>query len=315
MKLVREILDKHTLEFEDFNYYYVVIEEIEKNQAAHPDICIESCKALIEGVCKTMLERTDTTLSRKNINDFDFHKLYKNAVLKLDETLTKLVSEDENQFEIDFCNRFANFIQQLGEVRNKRSDISHGRAVPKERYSCQKFSRTIKGFTDHIVAYLLEFFFMVLQTQQKEKLDYAADELHEYNDFLDAQNPDFPIEKVKYSKVLFDYEYETYATKYKDFTADMDDVSVSETEKYDIYDFWTQERYEITSKFCTQNNINLTVLLESFEYVWNNVEAIPDNIVLKMMIITPNIEERAKSVSELKEKLKALSESIKKTKW
>ena len=127
-----------------------LVEKIEENQDTNPDICIEACKALIEGVSKTVLEKTDNTLTRKEINKLDFYPLYKKAIKKLDEALSNSISESENQFEMEFCNRFATVIQQLGEVRNSRSDISHGRAVPKERYSCPKFSRTIKGFTDHI---------------------------------------------------------------------------------------------------------------------------------------------------------------------
>jgi len=54
------------------------------------------------------------------------------------------------------------------------------------------------------------------EPEPERLLDYAAEELIPFNDWLDENVKDFPLDKVRYSEVLFEKEYDTYFATYED---------------------------------------------------------------------------------------------------
>lgn len=258
MKQTREIITSNkNLNFHT-EEYYTLIAEIEDNIYTHPDISIESCKSIIEGVCKLIMISFDgkTELDLKNK---EAPKLFKEAIVVLDKECNKC-EEDEDileilLFETDFTQSFANAINKLCEIRNKRGDICHGRAVPKVVASSSRFARMIKNFTDTHVSYLLEMYFYILANKQEDKLLY--EELENFNAFLNESQPEFPITKTSYSEILYKYEYETYENIFRDDFAEsskVDDITGSPIESI--------LTSELIRQFCAIQNLKFEKVLK-----------------------------------------------------
>ena len=196
-KLKHEIqrIKRHRLD-----YYHSHLDLVEGYIDEKPDISIETCKALIEGISKLSLH----LLNQEPLDshkDEKFQALVKRALLEL--------QKGRGFSDAEACRRMSGFVHYIGEVRNEHCDIGHGRASLKEQVNDAEFADLIVGITDNICTYMLR------------RLDGLADKVTEYedhpefNDFLDEQNP-LPG-KIRYSRALFDQEFETYEIELGDF--------------------------------------------------------------------------------------------------
>lgn len=145
MKLSREFIEANKDFYPWLSEFYVVISSIENNLLQHPDISIESCKALLESIANTTLQKLDTTHVKDN--NIEVHKLLKKAKEKL---LTFDVEAED-----DILVKAISLLHGIAEIRNKRGDISHGRALPKELRSSIQLAKLIKSTTDGIASYFL----------------------------------------------------------------------------------------------------------------------------------------------------------------
>ena len=195
-KLKQEIqrIKRHRLD-----YYQSHLDLIEGYIDEKPDITIETCKALIEGIAKLSL-----------------HLLNQEALVSKTEDLSPLVKralgvlqEGRGFSDVEACKRVAGIVHYIGEVRNAHCDIGHGRASLKEQVNDADFADLIVGITDNVCTYMLR------------RLDNLAERVIEYedhpefNDFLDEQNT-LPG-KMRYSRALFDQEFKTYEIELGDF--------------------------------------------------------------------------------------------------
>jgi len=171
-----------------------VLLKIEENVNTNPDIAIESSKALIEGISKFILKQIDTNYDSITIDKTDFHPLVKQAMSQL--------SRFNEDVEIDFINKANKLIVSIGEVRNKRGDISHGKLSPKENFSDEHFSNLVVSMTDSLLFYILNCFSNI---EIQKELEYEDNP--EFNEKLDIDN-DFGF--LSYSKALFDQDIEAY---------------------------------------------------------------------------------------------------------
>lgn len=202
MPLTRNIIDKHEDTHEYFGYYKAIIKEIEDNQTANPDISIESCKSLIEGVSKSILMRLNKSMTEKKVNDFDAHALFKECCNYL----------GQNQpLEIEFTRQGYNLVKRIAELRNERGDISHGKPSPKTVLSAKESARMIMGVTDSMVHYLLVHFFKVDLSSQDE---VSYEENEEFNLYLDESYPELGL---SYSMALFDQDPVAYEEQLRDY--------------------------------------------------------------------------------------------------
>lgn len=196
-KLKQEIkrIKRHRLD-----YYHSHLELVEGYIDEKPDISIETCKALIEGISKLSLHLLNQEPLDSH-NDEKFQALVKRALSEL--------QKGRGFSDADLCKRLSGVVHYIGEVRNEHCDIGHGRASLKEQVNDAEFADLIVGITDNICTYMLR------------RLDRLADKVTEYednpefNDFLDEQNP-LPG-KIRYSRALFDQEFETYEVELGDF--------------------------------------------------------------------------------------------------
>jgi hypothetical protein len=203
MELVKKIIDENINRYNHLDYYFIIIESIEKNEISNPDISIESCKSLIEGISKFILQYLDDAYEKKDINKMDFTVVFKKSFIELSK---------HKEIEIDLINRMGSLMQRLGEIRNERGDISHGKLAPKEDDSYIRLSKLVKHTTEGLVFYLLDNF-LSLDLSYKEDVKYEDNEI--FNQVIDEENsmPSY----LSYSKALFEQDNVAYVDKLDEY--------------------------------------------------------------------------------------------------
>src|SRR3712207_3269155 len=83
--------------FPDCVYYLPLFSKARRNICNHPDICIETCKSLIEGISKTIILGLDKTAKREELDKKDVEPLAKMAA--------KLLKANDDVIEEHFVNR------------------------------------------------------------------------------------------------------------------------------------------------------------------------------------------------------------------
>lgn len=180
----------------DFREYVKIIDVIKDNLQKNPDITIESCKTLLEGISKKILLFLDKSQSNKPLEKSELTFLVR-------KTLEK-ISEFNNDVEVDLINRLCAATQRLAEIRNERGDISHGKNYPKEHQSTPFLSEFVADITDASVFYILRCFYKIdLSVYIPEKYEDNP----EFNSLLDEQHSELDIQ---YSQALYDQDYERY---------------------------------------------------------------------------------------------------------
>lgn len=196
-KLKQEIqrIKRHRLE-----YYQSHFDLVEDYIDEKPDITIETCKALIEGISKLSLHLLNQEPLDSH-NDEKFQALVKRALTEL--------QKGRGFSDADLCKRLSGVVHYIGEVRNEHCDIGHGRASLKEQVNDADFAELIVGLTDSICTYMLR----RLDILAEKVIEY--DDHPEFNEFLDEQYQ-LPG-KILYSIALFNQERETYEIELADF--------------------------------------------------------------------------------------------------
>jgi hypothetical protein len=202
-------------QFPDCAYYVPLFAKARRNAARHPDICIETCKSLLEGISKTIILGLDGSTPLDELDKKDVEPLVKSAA--------RLLRANDDVVEDNFVNRVSGLAHSLGALRNARGDISHGKAVPKSEESNGDFARLCLQMTDAIAFYMLQSFFgSKLPTKALNIEEVLVDEEPleggipnikydtnlAFNDELDRQ---YPLDgKLLYSDALYRLYYEDY---------------------------------------------------------------------------------------------------------
>jgi len=212
MRQTKDILNLLESRYTNIDYYQSIIQKIEENVESHPDISIESCKALLEGLSKFIWKQIDLSYDALVADKMDFHPVVRQAMSKL--------ADFNEDIELDFVNKVNKLIVSIGEVRNKRGDISHGKLSPKEYFSDTQFAHLIMNITDNMLYYILHSFSKVKLVKVLEYEDFP-----EFNDKLDNENL---IGNLSYSKALFDQDNVAYEEELQNY------LETKETENSDV---------------------------------------------------------------------------------
>lgn len=337
MERVKLLLHQHKHTYSDFEYYHLHIEKIENNKSKNPDIAIESCKSLIEGVSKSVLNRLDITFDEKKES---YGKNPRSVQWFFKKSLEKIAEKSE-EFEASFVASSGQIINIISEIRTKRGDISHGKSVPKLVESSPEFAEMVTNMTDLIVSYTLKHFFQI-DTTDKDKLDYfPKDEenpnedeeiIIKYNTYLDESQPDFPISTTSYSQLLYENDYDEYEIRfYDEFLKTLEPEEDSdETEKQEptvIVEasnptiehlvkeffadvFWTNERNAELTVFAEKENLKEAELKQVINfYLDEEKEPFPDSIK-ETMIDRPSLLEFREIKKELTQKIIEFAKSL-----
>jgi len=209
MKKTRTIIDNNKENFYEFDYYHNILDKIEENIEKMPDICIESCKSLIEGVSKTILNKLNISYVEKGRNADTPRDLFKKAIDNIPVTISH-----DSEFVFKVCD----LVSRMTEIRNKSGDISHGRSSPKEIESDKNLAIFISEITDSLAFYLLNIYFKADLSYIKG-IDY--DENIEFNAFLDSKNDNLDI---IYSRALFDQDPVLYEEQLNNYLLENDSL-------------------------------------------------------------------------------------------
>jgi hypothetical protein len=218
-------------QFPDCEYYLPLFSKARRNASKHPDICIETCKSLLEGIAKTIILGLDKDSSLDDLEKKDVEPLVKTAA--------KLLRANDDVIEDNFVNRVSGLAHALGALRNARGDISHGKAAPKLLASDDHLARLCLQMTDAVTYYLLRSYYSAKQRQQHTEaaeVDEAEELLPDglpyikydanpaFNDDLDSR---YPLDgKMLYSEALYRLYYEQYVLELEAY----DDALVAEGE-------------------------------------------------------------------------------------
>lgn len=232
MQRAANLIKAHKEAFPECAYYLPLLSKARRNARAHPDICIETCKALLEGIAKTIVLDLDGAATKELVDKKDVDQIVKWAA--------KTLKQNDDVIEDNFVTRATSLANALGTLRNSRSDISHGREVPKPEYSDEKFARLCLSMTDSIAVYLLESYFALAQSVKDGAIpdpaqavetyvpDVGYEDNPDFNDWLDQSQP-LPG-KVLYSEALYRLYLEDYIIELETFI-DQRAAEVTETEE------------------------------------------------------------------------------------
>lgn len=221
--------------------YLTVVSKIESNINSNPDISIESCKSLIEGLCKKALELlSDEYNEKKTIRKtcdnslpdlvrIAFNQVYKKSFeIDIHTSLFNLLEKHEKSISVQ--NKIQNLINvnslsilenleksvvKLSVIRDTRGDISHGRIYPKREESGIHLSKSIASITDGICSFMIEEIAIQYKEKykRKDRLDYENKDLEDFNLWLDGLH-DVSSIKIDFSKLLYENAYDKYEEYY-----------------------------------------------------------------------------------------------------
>ena len=191
-------------EFPEFQYYLKHAKEIKGHEETHPDITIECCTSLLQGLSKSICYRLDPTADRKAFEKATIEHQVKTAF--------KLIGSASGVVEIALPQACSTVARLAGELRNLRGDISHGKAVPKEIQSDASLARLALDVTEALSRYML--CHLVLLTEPKVRYEDNV----ELNLILDDIGS--PVGSTPYSLLLFKHDFDAYVYEMDKFNAD-----------------------------------------------------------------------------------------------
>lgn len=221
-----KIIVENATDFPEFRYYIRLMKKAELNLVSQPDICIEICKSLIEGISKSVILELHPAADRNKLNKMDVSPLAKWAC--------QLLRQDNTIIEDEFVRRVAAVADFLGVLRNERGDISHGKPVPKPVQSDDKLAAVIFQVSGGLLTYMLDGFFTVKRLilaasplkpgpQQRPHDDESAQDLQQidydaYQDFNNWLDEQYPYDgKLTYSFALHSLYYEDYLVRLESY--------------------------------------------------------------------------------------------------
>lgn len=197
MQTLIELIERHSPEESHFRYYVPIIEKAERNEIEHPDITIECCASLFQGISKTIVYRLSPPSDKKQFENDSIQRQVKAAFRCLEAT--------DDAVELAFPVAVENLVRIVGELRNTRGDISHGRAVPKELQSDRSLARLVLNVSESVLRYMLASYFAI----KPADLPFIAyGQSPAFNEHLDDLNP--MQGKPVYSLALYQQYYEDY---------------------------------------------------------------------------------------------------------
>jgi hypothetical protein len=188
------------------------VDVIDTYVISNPTLCVETCKSLIEGICKTILNNKNIPYS----NDAVFNSLVKQTI--------EIILNPEESFRndlIELGRRIASVSQKLGEIRNNAGFVSHGMDIlnPRLTETISYFSYKI---TDTIGGFILNCYINNRISNADNRIHY--DDYKSFNEYFDEINPmSIGLITLSASKVLFQEDYQAYKEAQFDYLRMLED--------------------------------------------------------------------------------------------
>lgn len=190
MELLEGLISKNLENYPELGEYKdIVLDFIASYERKRPDMCVEGCKSLIEGVSKFVSFNLSDEQNLSKWNNLKVKEKFEHCIelLKLDG------------YEDEFIRSNTALVFKLGQIRNERGDISHGQAYPKNSYSDPDFAKFITLWTEGLCYFILERYILSKQSEEDGAV-YSNEQFEEFDYYLDNLYPD--IKHVSYSKAL-----------------------------------------------------------------------------------------------------------------
>lgn len=195
MESVKNLIDENSIYYKNLEYYFTIINHSQKHLHESPDISIESCKSLIEGICKLILSSLDKNYNDKEISKKSFRDITNRA-------LNEIAKYKEHIDDRSFISQTLKFVDTLSETRNARGDISHGKVSPKPEKSSPQLAVLVFDMTKAILTYILDIFFSIEKQELENIVEYKDNP--DFNNMLDDE-----VKlggKLKYSLALYEQD-------------------------------------------------------------------------------------------------------------
>jgi len=202
-------IKEHISKMPSFGTFEAHIATIEEAIEANPSLCVETCKSLIEGICKTILTNKRIEYAEKS----KFQGLVKQTVEEL------FISTDCYKDKLcELARRIASVTQVIAEIRNDSGFASHGQDVKTISVNSTLSLFTCK-ISDVIGGFILHYYVTHSNPKKNSRIHY--EDCQDFNEYFDDMNP-FEIGKLQLSasETLYHQDYEAYKEEYLYYNTD-----------------------------------------------------------------------------------------------
>jgi hypothetical protein len=196
-------IKEHISKMPSFNAFETHIATIEETVEANPSLCIETCKSLIEGICKTILTNKSIAYGK----DVKFQGLVGQTVKEL------TLSTDYHKDKLcELARRIASVAQVIAEIRNDSGFASHGQDVKTVPVN-STISLFSSKISDVIGGFILHYYITHSNPKKNSRIHY--EDCRDFNEHFDDTNPLKVGELIlSASEALYYQDYEAYKEEY-----------------------------------------------------------------------------------------------------
>ena len=197
---------EHISKMPSFNTFNTYADTIVNNIEMNPALCIETCKSLIEGICKTIL--TNKAYIYKD--DIKFQELVR-------QTIEVLVINSYNHKEklCELARRIASVAQVIAEIRNNSGFASHSQDI-KNISVDSTMSLFIYKITDVIGGFILHYYMTHNNPKKDSRIHY--EDCDQFNEYFDDANPlVIGFLTLSASEAMYQQDYEAYREEYLNY--------------------------------------------------------------------------------------------------
>jgi hypothetical protein len=209
MEFIKQIFDSN----DEFKDYYFLVDKIERYLEEMPDISIECCKSLFEGLSKKILLNLTNKFDSNHVNNMPVETVLNNMLIELSIKLRIDAALDEDF--IIFKKSTIAFVKEIKAIRNARGDVSHGRNYPKLDFSSNIEAKALVVSSDLFLSKMLAYYLLIEKSRALKYEDYD-----EFNEWLDEQDSAGYLSS--YSFALYERDYIRYEQELQNFYPDLD---------------------------------------------------------------------------------------------
>ena len=237
MEKIEKLIKENLESYPDFEYYLNLIDEAKRFKEIYPDMCVETCNTLIQGIGGKIINEYDeeqykqlyfeengddkypTTIAiiKNCVNNFLIHQNEKKIVKQSATTVGQhadMIKEANKNRNDSITNVLVNKVKPINEIRNKRGDICHGRIAPKKYITDQDVCEYIFDITSSMLNLIFRRFIEFQSKKDKNIMDY--DKETKFNNYLDKENP-LKSTNYKFSEILYKAKPEEYRILCKNY--------------------------------------------------------------------------------------------------
>lgn len=168
---------------------------------------IGSTKSLLESICKTILDHEKEGYD----NDDNINKLVK-------KTIKSLKIENPDLISL-FGNGLVSSMQNLGELRNKIDESSHGKSLLDKTQKIDSITASfLINSVETVSCFLIEFY-EIEHPRRKGEDEFSFEKLKDFNDYIDNEHGYIKIATIPYptSEALFAIDITAYRDEYQKY--------------------------------------------------------------------------------------------------